>query len=63
MPQADPALAAEWPDGDREAVGYLIERGWRLDRRYRWTPPTPEYVADERESSAIKYLRDMWDFG
>lgn len=62
MPQASPELRAAWPGGDKEARNYLQNRGYRLDRRWAWVRPFPEHVPTDLELSAIRYLKDEWDF-
>ena len=63
MPQASADLQAEWPGMDKEAIKYLQDRGWRLNRRWQWIKPHPSHEPAEREWSAIEYLIDEWDFG
>lgn len=63
MPEASPELRAAWPGGDGEAIKYLQDRGYRLDRRWSWVPPHAGHVPTERERSAVRYLIDEWDFG
>lgn len=62
MPQASSELRAEWPGGDKEAINYLQQRGYRLDRRWAWVLPHPEHVPTAIELSAVRYLMDEWDF-
>jgi hypothetical protein len=62
MPQATEQLRAEWPGGDKEAINYLQQRGYRLDRRWAWVLPHPAHVPTPIELSAVRYLIDEWDF-
>lgn len=63
MPQANSELQRQWPGGDREAIHYLQNRGYRLTGRWEWLLPHDETVPSDRDWSAIAYLIEEWDFG
>jgi hypothetical protein len=68
MPTADEELRREWrhydeDGGDRMAMRFLEDAGYRLRRDWQWTPPKPDHLPTDREVSAVYYLVDEWDFG
>ncbi len=62
MPSTTDKRAARWPDGDREAMVFLQEQGWKLNRQYLWEKEGVTAVS-AREADAIMYLIQEWDFG
>lgn len=67
-PRASDELRAEWPGdgesgGDKQAITYLEQQGYRLRRDFGWTRPRPDHRPTERELSALNYLIDEWDYG
>lgn len=62
MPQTTPERAARWPGADTEAIEFLSEADYTLNRDWSWTRPNPDHVPTEREIDAIVYLMEEWDF-
>jgi hypothetical protein len=59
MPQASDN---SW-ENDGEAIKYLHDRGYRLNRRWCWLLPHPDHEPTPREFGAVRYLIDEWDLG
>lgn len=66
MPQADPALRAEWEDGpgtaEENALVHLEGNGFVLTEKWTWRKPKG-HVLSARDWSAIQYMCDDWDYG
>jgi len=62
MPFTTPERAARWPGMDAEAISFLKSQGYTLHRDWSWSLPTPEHIRTDRESDAIWYLMQEWDF-
>ena len=62
MPQATPEQSARWPGGDAQAIKFLEDAGYRLNRDWQWIEPQRHQVSDQ-EADAISYLIHEWDFG
>lgn len=62
MPMATPELAAKFQN-DGEAWEALEKLGWLMDRHGYLIPPSQGYrPADGRESDAVEYLCDEFDY-
>lgn len=62
MPSTTPERSARWPGMDSEAIDFLQGEGYKLNRDYTWTKPTPDHIPTEREKDAVIYLFEEWDF-
>jgi len=62
-PQASDERRRRWPGGDAEALIFLNDSGFRLQRDYTFQPPSADYMPTERELDAIAYLVEEWDYG
>ena len=63
MPQTTPERVDRWPGMDDEAMAFLRSAGWVLTRSWEWYHPDADHKASERETDAIIYLIEEWDFG
>lgn len=67
MPSGPPELHEKWrkhgpyEGGLANAVKYLEDRGFKLNRNWTWT--APDRFLSTEESMAIDYLILEWDFG
>ena len=48
--------------GDRAALLYLQDRGFKLTEKLGWRKPRANYLLSEFEATAIQYLKDQWKF-
>jgi hypothetical protein len=70
MPSTTPERAARWPGGDDQAIAFLHDSGFTLERNWTFTAPkgrsldTEGYPwVSEKENDALIYLIEEWDFG
>lgn len=63
MPQTTPERAARWPGMDHQAIKFLKDQGYTLQRNWFWTLPTLSHIPTIKENDAILYLIQEWDFG
>ena len=63
MPQTTSERAARWPGMDRQAIDYLKQRGYTLQRSWHWHAPDLTHIPTDKERDAILYLIEEWDFG
>lgn len=61
MPQASSELRAKFPNGDTEALD-VIEVNF-TESKGLITPKVAGYIPTDRESDAIDYLFQEWDYG
>ena len=54
--------SARWPGMDVEAIEFLADAGYTLNRDCSWTRPFSDHEPTAREIDAIIYLIDDWDF-
>lgn len=62
MPQTSPERAARWPGMDHEAIACLELAGFKLGRDWCWRKEGDPDMT-ERETDAVLYLIEEWDFG
>ncbi len=68
MPQAsdeDRALMAKWfgdEIGCEAPSEFLQSRGYKLNRDWTWTKPTPSHSVSAEEKACIFFLIDEWDY-
>jgi hypothetical protein len=60
MPQASAELREKFPGYDQEAIAVISENF--NDKAGMITPKSEDYKMTERESEAINYLCDEWDY-
>lgn len=48
---------------DGPPMQYLLDRGWKLNRKWEWVKPTYNHFVGEKEELCIRFLMDEWDFG
>ncbi len=63
MPSTTPERAARWPGMDSEAMKFLEDQGYTLNRDWTWTAPKTYHNPTKRETDALLYLIQEWDFG
>lgn len=63
MPQTSKERAARWPGMEGEASSYLEDHGYKLTYAFKWKLPKKGHTPTEKESDAIWYLIEEWDFG
>lgn len=63
MPSTSDELRAEWPGGDTQATAHLTAKGFELTKEWLWIMPYRHYRLTMRDSRAIQYMIEEWDYG
>ena len=63
MPQASDELRAEFGIDDGPVIRFLEAAGYTQTRDWEWEMPAGPYVPTDKESRAIRFLIDEWDWG